>query len=82
MKAKIALLFLLLTGLIRAQSQFIIGADWLNSNTNSGIMSDSCWHLIHSFNLNFGSLNIGHSEAETDLDNAYLNGIKMELKWN
>ena len=64
MKAKISLLFIFLSGLIRAQyqqSNFIIGADWLNSFRQDRVdnivpMSPRYWELIDSLNLNFGTI--------------------------
>lgn len=91
MKAKIALLFFFLSGLIRAQQDnFIIGADWLNSFRQDRVdnampMSDAYWALIKSFNLNFGTIaykgtNSGNIfNIKQVLDKANSNGIKLEL---
>ena len=92
MKAKIALLVFLLSGLFRAQqNQFIIGVDWLNSNHNYDIgqhtqMSSAYWSLIKDLKLNFGTLNFdvinGSSEItniQKELDNANIHGLQIEL---
>jgi hypothetical protein len=90
MKAKIALLFFLLYGLIYAQNSFIIGADWLNSMkkdrfTNIVPMSQRYWELIDSLNLNFGTLtcldtNNGLIQNIRDiLDRANAHNVKIEL---
>jgi hypothetical protein len=93
MKAKIALLCLYLSGLIFAQqSNFIIGADWLNPNQASWVdsclpMSEAYWDTIKSLNLNFGSLSYNNSfvipqyisNIKDGLDKANTRGIKIEL---
>jgi hypothetical protein len=94
MKAKIALLFFFLSGLFRAQqTQFIIGADWLNafrwsSTSTNDLMGPKYWDTIKSFNLNYGDIAYyGVNESGIDrisriqsvLNTAYSNGIKLGL---
>ncbi|MHB1688688.1 MAG: hypothetical protein ACYCVH_15140 [Ignavibacteriaceae bacterium] len=88
MKKLFLLLFLFLcASAYSQQSQFIIGADWLNSTANNWQdvpLSSAYWNLIQSFGLNFGTLDLRESVEGTtginnQLNNAYNHGIGIEL---
>jgi hypothetical protein len=92
MKAKIALVFFFLSGLFRAQqTQFIIGADWLNGwgkTSTTELMGPDYWDTIKSFNLNYGNIAYkgvneyginGIIGIQNVLNTAYSNDIKLGL---
>ncbi len=89
MKKLFLLLFLLFcVSVYSQQSQFIIGADWLNSTATDWrniTLNNNYWNLIQSFGLNFGTLPLDEYSAQdvtninTQLTNAYNHGIGIEL---